>query len=153
MKKPLRQPDQTNPAKEDHPTTDLTIGARIASARDQAGWTQTKLAKAVGVSRGAVSQWEADRTEPSAPNCRKIASLLKVDSDWLSTGRGPSPVSDGENPPAGRLTIQVHFRIQLDENTTLTQASQKIKEIKAAVEAQGAVVTGFVRIGDQAIKL
>ena len=44
----------------------MTYGQRIKQGREQAGLTQEALAEAVGVSRQAVSKWEADRARPTA---------------------------------------------------------------------------------------
>jgi transcriptional regulator with XRE-family HTH domain len=135
------------------PSPALQFGDRIALVRSIAGWTQTKLAKSIGVSRGAVSQWEANKTFPSAVNLRKIATLLKVSFDWLATGDGPSPLDDKAFPVAEGLKVSVEFTVHLNENTTLEEAAKKLREIKESVEAQGSSVTGFVQIGQQKIKL
>lgn len=84
--------------------SDLAI--RIATARDRAGWSQTKLGDEVAVSRGAVCQWESGRTEPSAANLREISMKTGVDYNWLATGRGrPGNDADvkGEQVPSNRI--------------------------------------------------
>ena len=58
------------------------IGARIRTARQEQGWTQEKLATAVGVSRSAVAQWETGRAGQVTPNLTRIAETLGV--GWSS---------------------------------------------------------------------
>jgi DNA-binding XRE family transcriptional regulator len=50
---------------------------RIAEARKNADWTQAKLAAALGVSRGAVAQWEMEGgTRPDPTNALRLTELL-----------------------------------------------------------------------------
>ena len=66
-----------------------TIGSRIARARADRQIPQSTIAKACGVSRAAVSQWEKDETVPTGPNLVKAARILDVGPEWLATGVGP----------------------------------------------------------------
>lgn len=62
------------------------VAARIREARLSAGLTQEALGHALGVSKAAVSQWEAQtalRTEPTLSNLRAIAISTKVTADFL----------------------------------------------------------------------
>jgi transcriptional regulator with XRE-family HTH domain len=52
------------------------------------GLSQTDLAERIGVSRGAVGQWESGLSEPSNANMRRAADALAVTVDWLASGRG-----------------------------------------------------------------
>ena len=42
----------------------MTLGERIASLRKEKGLSQEALGELVGVTRQAVSKWEADKTLP-----------------------------------------------------------------------------------------
>jgi len=65
------------------------IGNRIAKARVEAGYSsQQKFAKALGVSRGLVGQWESHDKKPGRDNFAKIAALCGVQMEWL---QGTSP--------------------------------------------------------------
>ena len=69
----------------------MGIGERIRQAREQAGLTQTELGERVGVSRSAVAQWESSATQafPTHRNTERLVAALKVNFEWLLTGRGP----------------------------------------------------------------
>lgn len=54
------------------------IGDRIKRARLARGWSQSRLAKALGKAQTAVSSWEVGRTEPSRSEAARIAGFLGV---------------------------------------------------------------------------
>lgn len=54
------------------------LGQKIRDARKIKGLTQTQLAQQLGVTQGAVRQWEAGATSPSAGKLAKVASLLDL---------------------------------------------------------------------------
>lgn len=72
----------------------IALAVRIVKSRGYAKLSQTGLAKAVGVSRGAVGQWESATTAPSSENLRKIADRTRVSHDWLSNNRGEMVLPD-----------------------------------------------------------
>jgi len=55
----------------------------IKEAREAKGMTQEQFAKAVGVTQGAVAQWENGITHPSFEKLAKIAETLGVTVDEL----------------------------------------------------------------------
>ena len=63
------------------------IGARIRDARQDRGWTQERLAEAVGVSRSAVAQWETGRAGQLTGHLARIAEVLDVGIEHLTHGR------------------------------------------------------------------
>jgi transcriptional regulator with XRE-family HTH domain len=68
--------------------TDLmSLGQRIFKARTKKGLSQSALGKKLGVTREAVSQWEADVSEPTAARLRKLSVILDEGFDFLATGR------------------------------------------------------------------
>jgi transcriptional regulator with XRE-family HTH domain len=69
-----------------------SLGDRIRQARFQLAArrgravTQTALAASIGVSPGAVSQWENGTTEPTLSIIPKLAQALGVTAGWLAFG-------------------------------------------------------------------
>jgi transcriptional regulator with XRE-family HTH domain len=62
---------------------------RVREARSLTGLSQERFAEAIGVSRGAVAQWEMrEGTAPSVDNLIKIAKLSGIAFEYLATGRG-----------------------------------------------------------------
>ena len=64
----------------------MELNERIALARKQAGLTQEQLGEALGVSRQAVSKWEAGQSNPDVAYVAEMCRLFGVSSDWLLLG-------------------------------------------------------------------
>jgi transcriptional regulator with XRE-family HTH domain len=71
------------------------IGERIRQARQDLGMTQQALARAVGVTRSAVAQWETARAGQVSGNLTRIASVLGVSVGHLLQGTAPAPARSG----------------------------------------------------------
>jgi len=66
----------------------MSINARVKQARKAAGLSQARLAKLLGVTRSACSQWESlQGTVPRRERLEQLANLLDVSYEWLATGR------------------------------------------------------------------
>lgn len=76
------------------------LGERVRRARALARISQEDLARAVGVHRSAVAQWESrDGSLPSMRHLILIATATGVCLEWLGTGRGPvRPDEDAWTP-------------------------------------------------------
>lgn len=64
-------------------------GARIKAARHAAGLTVAQLAARLGVSRGAVSAWEAERRDPGVAGLLRVAAALGVPGGSLLAAAAP----------------------------------------------------------------
>jgi len=71
--------------------SDPQLRDRLREARRQLGWTQARLAHAIGTSQPAVSQWEAGKSSLADATIAAIADALGVDLE-------ASP--DEQTPPA-----------------------------------------------------
>lgn len=60
---------------------------RIKELREEAGYSQPELGRAMGVSKVTVYQWEKGDKTPMAARLPKLASLLNCTVDELFTGR------------------------------------------------------------------
>jgi len=75
----------------------MTLGERIKECRQNVDLSQEKVAELVGVSRQAVTKWEANQTAPSTENLFKLAEIFGTTVDFILTSDGPGP-----NSPANR---------------------------------------------------
>lgn len=64
------------------------MGNRINSAMKSAGLTQTSLAELMGVTPQAVQKWVKAGNGPKGSRLAKLASILKVNANWIITGEG-----------------------------------------------------------------
>lgn len=63
--------------------TDLTIGQRIAERRKLLNLSQEALGEKMGVSRQAISKWEADAAVPEIDKLVSLSKLFSVSVGWL----------------------------------------------------------------------
>jgi transcriptional regulator with XRE-family HTH domain len=112
-----------------------TLAGRIAMARAAAKLSQSGLAQRVGITRGAVGQWESGATEPSDANLRRVAYETGSPYEWLATGRGdarlgqvPWPSDTPAIPLAGTLEAGVFRSIELEnKEPRLSQISADLR--------------------------
>ena len=109
------------------------IGARIREIRRERGWTQDQLARAVGVTRGAVAQWETGRAGQITGNLTKIAASLGAGVEYLMHGtdkRAPLQAQQGDELALLRL-----YRECAPEDRQLLLVTARRLAIKAMAEA------------------
>ena len=76
-----------------------TVGGRIRAARVAKGLTMDQLASQIGVSKGAISQWESGKiAQLSADNLLKLSDALEVAARWIWECKLPT----GEPIPMGK---------------------------------------------------
>jgi transcriptional regulator with XRE-family HTH domain len=63
-----------------------SVGEKIRVARGAANLTQEQLAQRIGVTRGAVAQWESNTTRPRMESVIKLAAATGSSFDWLYGG-------------------------------------------------------------------
>lgn len=66
---------------------------KIRELRKARGMSQRQLANEVGVSPGAVAQWELGATTPTTANLVALASVLDCSMDALFGRAGPEQTS------------------------------------------------------------
>ncbi len=62
------------------------LGKRLSDARKGAGYTQAEAARALGLSRQALSKWESGESVPSALQVADAAILYGISLDDLILG-------------------------------------------------------------------
>lgn len=67
----------------------MSVGERITELRKAQNLSQTALAKAMDVSRQAVSKWENDLAAPDSDKLILLAEVLDTEVEYLATGRYP----------------------------------------------------------------
>ena len=72
----------------------MSIGTRIKDARKIKGMTQEELASLVGVSKGAIGNYESDYSSPKDEILYKIMAALGVDANYIFQDgiENPSPL-------------------------------------------------------------
>ena len=63
--------------------TFYTSNAGLKELREEKAWTQTELAKILGVTRSCVNAWEMGISVPSTQYVVELASLFHISTDFL----------------------------------------------------------------------
>ena len=102
---------------------------RIKKARTALGWSQADLARRMFVTQPSVAAWESGRKAPHTKNLARLAMLLGVSFEWLSTGRGevhPStalaarePATDGWMRPEERRLLSTFSSLRPNQRKAL----------------------------------
>ena len=69
------------------------IAERIKELREEKAWTQTELAKILGVTRSCVNAWEMGISVPSTQYVVELASLFHISTDFLLGEEATASVS------------------------------------------------------------
>lgn len=85
----------------------MSIGERIIELRKKIDMSQGDLAKAMNVSRQAVSKWENDLNSPDTIKLIQLADVLDTDVEYLATGRNTVL----RRPPVVLKTVEYVDRI------------------------------------------
>lgn len=99
----------------------MSLGERIIELRKIAGISQLELAKALEVSRQAVSKWETDQSSPDAINLIRLAEVLDSDIEYLTTGRR----NFGRRPP---VVIKTTETVEKVVEKPVIQVVEKVVE-------------------------
>lgn len=84
----------------------MALGERIKACRQEAGMSQEKVAELVGVSRQAVTKWEAGQSAPNTENLFKLAEIFGTRVDLLLAAEAESEPSPAE---------QVYYLYKMEE--------------------------------------
>lgn len=74
----------------------MTTGEKIAALRREHKLSQEALGEKLGLSRQAVSKWEADQAVPTMDNLMELSRLFGVPVDTLLRPDAPFPAAPAE---------------------------------------------------------
>ncbi len=91
-----------------------TFGQRLATIRKVKGYTQTELAKKIGLTQGLISDYELDKLRPYHEIIIRFALTLDVQSDELLGLKDYKDIENGSKP-ASKLTRRMKKIEQLPD--------------------------------------
>lgn len=104
----------------------MSIGERIIELRKAKSLSQGDLAKALDVTRQAVSKWENDLSSPDTIKLIQLADVLDTEVEYLATGRKP---------------VYEHPLV-----LNMVKTVDKVVEVEKVVQVEKPVVKKVVRI-------
>jgi transcriptional regulator with XRE-family HTH domain len=96
----------------------LEIGQRIKEARKQKGLSQHGLAMHLGITAGAVGQWEVGYSTPTMSNFDQLPEVLDVSREWLLTGNESGEVMKAHTK-AEETILRLSRALTGDQQATL----------------------------------
>lgn len=120
----------------------MAIADRIAAARRHKGWSQLRLARALGAAQTTVSSWERGRTEPSREDARRIAEALEIPLARLELGAADTR---SEVPVVGYVGAgaAAHYYAEGQGNLDEVPAPDDASPATVAVEIRGESLGSF----------
>ena len=85
------------------------LGSRIAEKRTGAGLTQKDLAKLIGVTPGAITQYENDQSTPALERLDAMAEHLQCTLDYLVYGTNTEDRSHTARSAVEREALQIFW--------------------------------------------
>ena len=113
----------------------MSIGQRITELRTRLNMSQNQLARAMEISRQAVSKWENGQSTPDSAKIIKLADVLDTDVEYLTTGRQVVP----SRPPVVLTEIQT-VEVERVVEKPIVQVVEKIVEREVEVPVEVRVV-------------
>ena len=104
----------------------MSLGERILELRKAANMSQADLARAMDVSRQAVSKWENDLSVPDSSKLIRLAEILDTDIEYLSTGRR----NFARRPPVVLTTVETVEKVV---EKPVIQVVEKVVEVEKPV--------------------
>ena len=81
----------------------MTFGEKLLNLRRARNWTQEELAEKIGVTRQALSKWEANAALPDTKNVVALAKLFGVTADYLLCEDEGREAETNARPPRSEL--------------------------------------------------
>ena len=95
----------------------MNLEEKLISLRKANGLSQLKLAEKMGVSRQAISKWEAGSSKPSTESLKTLVALYDVPLEYLLNEDDPGPAHVerriGENTEVGHHKKPKWFALML----------------------------------------
>lgn len=104
----------------------MSIGERVTKLRKERNMSQGDLARAMEVSRQAVSKWENDQTSPDTLRLIQLADLLDTEVEYLATGRLPADAQ----PPIVVNMVRTEEKIVEVEKVVEKPVIKRVNRIK-----------------------
>lgn len=110
----------------------MTIGTKIQKLRKQHGLSQEQLAETLGVSRQAVSKWEAEQSVPDIDKIVLICDYFGVTTDYILRNE-EVPKTEQEHEFQPDNLVQNKYNISENEVNTENEEKKKKSALLLAV--------------------
>lgn len=105
----------------------VNVGERIREERNNAGWTQTALAKRADITPSALSQIESGDRFPSTLLLTKVAKALSVSIDYLLGEKGEDAIYTGINNDKLKSLFTGFKQLSAEDKETILKQIEWLK--------------------------
>ena len=110
----------------------MSVGERITELRKERNMSQVQLAKAMDVSRQAVSKWENDTSAPDTIRLIQLADALDTDVEYLATGNHSKIKAAPQVVPVYRNVDRI---VEVEKIIEKPVIVEKVVEVEKIVES------------------
>jgi len=117
-----------------------TFGDRMTGAREAVGFSQSDLAKRLGVKVKTIRAWENDQSEPRANKLQMLAGMLGVSIMWLLSGEGDGlegPEAPQELPEDVAELMKDLRKMKVDQARMAESMGRLEKRLRLALSSGG----------------
>lgn len=107
-----------------------TLGARIKAIRISKGLTMEEFANLLGATKGNVSIWEANKSQPNNNRLKQIAEMVGISADELLHNYSHVEV-------ASNIESICEYFLKDDDNAFIFKLSMLINKLMPRVEKMG----------------
>lgn len=120
----------------------MSIGERITELRKEKNMSQGDLAKALDISRQAVSKWENDQSSPDTIKLILLAEVLDTEVEYLATGRKPVY----EHPVVVNMVKKVDKVVErvVEVEKPVIKRVTRVKYLRNPLEFAGVAIVSFI---------
>ena len=115
----------------------MALGERIKNCRQNVNMSQEKVAELVGVSRQAVTKWEANQSTPNTENLFKLAEIFGTTVDMLLATEEGTKQSPAEQ-------IYYLYKMEEEKKSQLKKQAQKRNMLNALYILMWYIVIYFI---------
>lgn len=126
--------------------TNATLGQRIAARRKVLGLSQEAFGEKMGVSRQAISKWEADATTPEIEKLIIMSKLFDVSVGWLlGTEENPSSGSEDFTDAQIKAIEQIARQYRIE---SVSQPTRKWPIVICAIGTALSLILSFFALNE-----
>lgn len=106
---------------------------RLRHARKLRGLNQVELAKKAGMAQATISELETGESRsPWGTNLARLAQTLKVNPDWLATGKGSMDAQEDPLPAEAMKVAKDWLRLAPEVRKSVASMIREMVKISAA---------------------
>lgn len=131
----------------------MSVGSRMKERRESLGMTQIQLAEALGLTKGAIGNYETEANSPKASILYKIFEVLKCDANYLFQDEMKELETDGftvsEIKMIKKYRILDEYGKEVVDSVLDIEHKRYTEQAKEKAQSEDAVKIMYIQYNDQ----